>query len=545
MTMADVLERGRGAFGRHAWADAYAQLSAADHESSLEPDDIELMAITAHMLGRDVDSIELWERAHRVLLGRGDPVGAARCAIRLAAGLLTRGEFAPGGGWLARAARLLEDDRLECAERGHLLVPAAIQRIGEGDHAGAYAVAGQAAEIGVRFGDCDLMALARFVQGRALFGLGRIAEGVSLLDEAMVAVIAGEVSPVVAGMVYCGVIEGCQEVFDLRRAREWTVALTRWCDSQPDLVPYGGQCLVHRAEIMTLSGAWPDAADSAQLACERFLLGADHPAAGAAYYQCGELARLRGEFATSEQAYREASRRGREPQPGLALLRLAQDQVEIAAAAIQRVLVEARDRMSRARLLPAHVEITLAAQDVRTARVAVDELSEIAAAFDAPLLHAQAAHATGAVLLAEGDGPSALTALRRAWTGWQDLDAPYEAARARVLVGLACRKLGDADGAEMELDAARWVFQQLGAVPDLVRAQALSRKPTATTAGGLTAREVQVLHLVASGMTNRSIATELFLSEKTVARHLANIFTKLGLSSRAAATAYAYQHDIA
>ena len=543
MTTAEARARGRVSYARRAWADAFAELSAADREAPLEPEDLERLATAAYLVGRDEDSIEVWERAHHELLSRGGVERAARCAGWLVFVLLNGGEFARGGGWLARARRLLDDGQHDCAERGHLLVPVAFQRAFEGDWPSAYAISGQAAEIGDRFGDVDLVTLARNIQGRALIAQGRTVEGMAVLDEVMVAVMADEVSEIVAGAVYCSVIEACQEVLDLRRAQQWTAALTHWCDSQPDLVPFSGHCLVHRAEIMQLRGAWPDALEAAQRACERLLRRAQ-PAVGAAFYQQGELYRLCGEFAQAEEAYQQASRWGREPQPGLARLRLAQGQVGVAEAAIRRVVDGAEDRVARSRLLPALVEIMFAAGDIHAARAAADELSEMADDLDAPLLRALATHARGAVLLLEGDAQAAVRALRRAWTAWQELEVPYEAARARVLIGLTCRQLGDEETAEMELDAASWVLGQLGAVPDHARAQALSRKTAAKPAGGLTARELEVLRLVATGKTNKSIAADLFLAEKTVARHVSNIFTKLDLSSRAAATAYAYDHDL-
>ena len=414
MATPETLDRGREAYGRRAWAEAYAELSAADQQAPLESEDLERLATAAYLVGREADSADLLARAFHEHLRRGEQERAAHCAFWLGFGLLARGEMAPGGAWLARAGRLLEDGRDDCVEHGYLLIPSAFQSIDDGDNATAFGIFVRAVEVGERFGDPDLITLGGLGRGQALIGLGETAAGLASLDEVMVAVTAGEVSPIVAGLAYCAVIEVCRETFDLRRAQEWTAALSHWCASQPELVPYRGQCLVHRAQIMQLHGAWADAMDEAGLARDRLSNPPGQPALGDALYQLAELHRLRGEFAKAEEAYRQATQWGRTPQPGQALLRMAKGRVDLAAAAIRRVVDEARDRATRCQALPAYVEIMLADNDVAAARSAADELSKIAADVDVPFLNAMSAHAMGAVLLAEG---------RR--TGRPDRAAPF------------------------------------------------------------------------------------------------------------------------
>jgi ATP/maltotriose-dependent transcriptional regulator MalT len=344
--------------------------------------------------------------------------------------------------------------------------------------------------------------------------------------------------------VYCNTIAFCRDAYELRRAREWTEALTRWCEQQPDMVAHKGLCLVHRAEIMTLGGAWGDALKEARRVAERFTQGVlNQRALGHAAYRQGEVLRLQGHFDEAEDAYRRASRFGREPQPGLALMRLAQGKGVAAAAAMRRAMSEIALPLKRAALLPAHVEILVATGDIVEARVACVELAEIARRQSSEALTALAAQAEGSVALAEGNARTALPALRRAWQAWEELGAPYDAARSRVLIAQACAELEDEDTARLELDAARDMFFRLGAAPDLAQLDSLTGKG-GRSEHGLTARELEVLRLIARGRSNREIATALVISERTVARHVQNIFAKLGVSSRASASVFAAERHL-
>ncbi|MGH9228119.1 MAG: LuxR C-terminal-related transcriptional regulator [Acidimicrobiales bacterium] len=538
---ADVLA-GRDAFEQRRWPEAVDLLWAADRESPLELDDLERLATAAYLAGADEESERISTRAHHEAIQRGDLPRAARHAFWLGFGLAMRGELAQAGGWFGRAQRVLDECGEDCVERGYVLVPLGLQALDAGRHDEARATFERVAGEGARYGDVDLTTLGRLGIGQARIAGGDAAAGIRLLDEAMVAVTADEVSPVVAGIVYCAVIEACNRNFDPRRAEEWTEALSRWCAEQPGLVPYRGQCLVHRSEVHLLHGRWAEAMDEAEQAQDQLSRPRPHPALGSAWYQRAELHRLRGDLAAAERGYREASRWGNDPQPGLALLRLAEGSDEAAAAAIRRAVDEAGGPPERARLLPAFVDILLAVDDVDTAALAVEELRSLAEDLDAPLLRARAAYALGAVLLARGDPAGALEAIRRADAAWQQLHAPFESARTRVLTAAACRELGDRDTAALEIDAARRTFEELGARPAL--AEIAASPAPGTAAHPLTAREVEVLRLVSAGRTNKDIAADLVVSDRTVDRHISNIFSKLGLSSRAAATAWAYEHGV-
>ena len=540
----DLVSRGQAAYERWAWSDAYALLSAADKAGRLRAEELDRLGMAAYLTGRVEPAVAAWERAHRAYLAGGETARGVRCAVWLGLSLVQRGDRARGGGWLARARRVLEDAALECAEQGYVRLPPALQALSAGDPETAYTGFEEVAGIAERFRDPDLIALARLGQGQARVAAGDAARGLALLDEAMVEVTSGEVSPIAAGIVYCAVILACRDIFDVRRAQEWTAVLSRWCARQPDLKPYRGQCLVHRSEIMQLRGEWTGAMEQARQACDHLSEPAGDPVLGMALYQQAELLRLRGELSAAEEAYRQASGWGHAVQPGLALLRLAQGRRADALAAIRRTLDEIDGPVPRSKVLAAYIEIALAAGDPDPAAAAADELAGIAERFDSAYLRAMVGYARGSLLLAGGQAGAAGAELRRSGTAWQELDAPYEAARVRLALARTCRALGDHDTADLELEAAQAVFEQLGAVPALAQVAELAGRPAPRPAGGLTAREVEVLRLVATGASNREIAQTLVISEKTVARHVANILTKLGAPSRTAAAAYAYRHDL-
>ena len=330
-----------------------------------------------------------------------------------------------------------------------------------------------------------------------------------------------------------------------RRAQEWTAALTRWCDANPDIVPFRGQCLLYRADLLQLRGDWDAAGSETEKAHIRLAEPPPAPALGAAFYQEGELQRLRGHLPEAERAYADANTLGHPAEPGRALALLAQGRLQDAQRDIERAVASAPDPLSAAPLLEPAVEVAIAAGAVETARTHAERLRAVADEFRSPMLEALATRADARVRLAADDPTGAAAGLRRAFAAWRLLDAPYEVARTRVLLAEALAALGDATAAANDVAAARSTFTSLGAAPDL---SALDRRWGATDArrapAGLTPRELEVLRLLAAGRSNRAIAEALVLSEKTVARHVSNIFDKLDVSSRAAATAYAYEHGL-
>jgi DNA-binding CsgD family transcriptional regulator len=533
-----AIEDARAACEDHRWGDAWRLLSGMALDS-LDVGDLDRLATAAYLTGRDEQGFAHWVRAYQLCANGGEVHRAANFGVKLAQGLGFKGDLGRCRGWVDRTARLLEDAGIDCVEQGYREHGLAMLRIFEaGDIAGAHAHFVQAGKIGARFAHHELVTLARIGEGRMLIYLGEIPEGMALLDEAMVSIEAGELSPMATGHSYCTVIDACAELSDFSRCRAWTESLARWCDTQQELVLYRGHCFLHRAEILGLLGDWPKALAEARRACERLADPVNPAALGGACAIEGDLLRLVGDHDGAETAYQQASEFGHDPQPGLALLRLAQGRLDAADSMIRRALGEATDPISRARLLGPHVEVVLATGDTAAAAAAAEELRTVATELGTPLLGAHAARAAGAVLLAEANATAALVKLRQAFTVLNTLGLRYEAARTRLLIAQACDALGDHDAAAIESRAANSTITSLRA--DM----STSGGRTDTSPGGLSDRELEVLRLLARGKTNRVIAQQLVISEKTVASHVSHIFTKLAVTSRSAATAYAYDHNL-
>jgi DNA-binding CsgD family transcriptional regulator/tetratricopeptide (TPR) repeat protein len=533
----DELLQAREAYERRDWAVAFDRLSAV---GQLSAEDTLVLATSAYLMG-DVDqAVRALQSGYQDKIRSGDELGAARFALWLALVLNLRGEFAIGGGWVGRAQRLLENHP-DVVERGYLFLHEFFSHLGRGDFARAGEIATQVVQTGRRFNDPDLIALGLNCQGRIMIHSGRVREGLALLDEAMVGISAGEVSPIIAGNVYCSMIEACQELSDFSRAASWTSALTRWCDTQPSLVPFTGQCSLHRGQIMRLRGAYDEALAEYAMAQRRYQVEGTPAPAGRALTEQGDVLRIRGNLDDAEAAYRQAAELGHEPQPGLLLAWLDRGRTEAAVVSTRRLLAERLGPVQRSWLLPAAVEVMVAAALADEARKYSDELSGIASAFGNSALRAMAAYATASVDLMSGEMRGALSHARESCRLWSDIGSPFEAARARVLVARALRELGDENSATSEFAIARRALAEVGAKP---AAHEVDRLLGRERPGGLTEREVEVLRLVAEGRSNHDIAEVLVLSQKTVERHLSNIFTKLDVPSRTAAAAYAHEHGL-
>jgi DNA-binding NarL/FixJ family response regulator len=484
------------------------------------------------------ESLAAGEEAYRLYLDASNVRRAAYRAFDVAYGYFLQGNEAVGGGWIGRAQRLLADQP-DCAEQGYLLYFAVETSLDGGEE--TIAKARQVQACGRRHGDRNLVAAGIVAEGRVLIKLGRAQEGVALLDEGMLEASSQEMAPNWAGNIYCHLMAACYELGDIGRAAAWTQSTSDWCDEMAPAVLFKGICRVHRAQVMQIRGHWTQAQDEAERVCKDIA----HIHVGVVaegHYQIGEIKRLRGDLDGAEQAYQDGHRLGRDPEPGLALLRLAQGRPDAASTLIHSALTGVGDRLARARLLVAQVEIAIALGDEATAAAAADELDEVASVYGSSGLQAAARRSRGAVLLATGNPEEALSTLRTACSRWNELEAPYDCAKVRVLLAQAYRQLGDIESSDRELAAARTAFEALGAALD---ASEVAGRGRAVLPNGLTEREAQVLALVAAGCTNRQIADELFLSQKTVARHISNIFTKIGVTTRTAAARFAFEHGVA
>ncbi|WP_323097748.1 helix-turn-helix transcriptional regulator [Intrasporangium sp. YIM S08009] len=542
MGVVDELLRARAEFERGDWRAAYDAWAAFDL-AGLSAQDLERSAAAAHLLGRVDDAVERYTAAYEARVAAGEHAEAAVCAFHVSMALRTTGGRSAVSAWLARGERHVADLPEEAAARGWITFSRMFTHLGAGRIDDALACARSATDIGRRSGDADLLATGLCAQGRMSIYGGHVPDGVGLLDESMLEAERGAREPITVGHVYCTAIEGCQEVSDLVRVAEWTARLTTWCAAQPGLVLFTGQSALHRAQVMRARGAWDEALDELDLAVARYSEAGAVDAVGQASCERGDLLRLRGDLAGADVAYARGSEHGYEPQPGLALLAAARGQGAAAAATARRLLAEPGPSVTRSRLLPGVVEVLAAAGDVEAARAAAVELEHVADAFGSEALEAGSALAWGRVQLASQDAAGALPYLRRARQGAVALDLPYETALAEVATGRALIALGDHDAAHRALAAARVVLDRLGARPAVGEIDAMTGRRSLPA--GLSAREVQVLRLVAAGRSNADIAAELVLSDRTVARHLSNIFGKLGVGSRTAAAAFAFERGLA
>ena len=545
MAGVDDLVRARAEFERGEWSRALGRWVEADPDR-LSGDDLASAAEAANLLGRLRLSTDLYRRAHEERLAAGDVAGAVRCAFHLSMIAGTNGDPSAGGGWASRAERLLEELPADTVEAGYVAFAQMFGHLHGGRLDRARACADTATDRGRTCGDRGLLAMGLVSQGRLSIYGGRVPEGLSLLDESMVEATAGRVAPVTVGHVYCTAIEGCQEISDIERVAEWTQLLQGWCTAHPDLVVFTGQCSLHRAQILRARGAWRNAVDELDAAIDRYERASAVDAVGQAATERGDLQRLLGDLVAAEASFRLGADRGVDPQPGLAELWLARGATDAAASAVRRVLAEAAGGVVRCRVLPGAVRVLVATGDVTAAAVAAGELEELASAFGTEALQVEAALAAAAVLRGQGDPLGALPYLRKARQLAGRRDLPHAAALARVGTGLALSEVGDQESAREELAAGRAALEVLGARTDLAALDAsldaslgADRRPA-----NLTDREVEVLRLVAAGHSNARIAADLVLSERTVARHLSNIFTKLGVRTRAAATAFAYENGL-
>lgn len=557
-TMADALTDARTAFADRRWEDAYALFTAADAAATdassaadsagaadgdppLTIDDLGFYGRSASLTARDPEAFVLLERGYTASLAAGEELRAADFAFWLGFRLFSLTRAGRAQAWLARSQEIA-DRNGDCVQQGYLLVPRIHAELLTHRNRAALALAEEAVACAGRHHDNDLAALARQLGGRALIEEGDVDDGLRMLDEAMLTATTAVTSELTRGLVYCAVLGCCDRVVAVDRAREWAAVLGDWCDAQAQLGTFNGTCRVHRAELFRFAGEW----DASLAEASRVVVGpaSDRRERAIAAYELAQVHRLRGETAEAQRDYATAATGGVDPQPGLALLHLAEGDTSVAVGGITRALATTTSPLGRARLLPAAVEVFVAAGHHPEATAAAHELADVAKRYATPALRAEAAQATGRILLAEDEAAASVEPLTDAVAGWDALGALYHAARTRILLADAFAALGDAEGSRMQREAAQAVFDDLGAPASV---------PTGATAAGadgrrddriLSPREEGVLRLAATGITNKEIARRLGISTRTVDRHISNILAKLGVPSRAAATAYAYEHHL-
>jgi ATP/maltotriose-dependent transcriptional regulator MalT len=537
----DALERARRAYGDRQWDKACHAFAEAREHGDLDAADLAAFADAAWWLGHTDESLRLSEEVYRHHVQGNRTPQAAGLAIEMGFLWLLRGEPTVGSGWINRATRLLADAP-ECAEHGYLLYLEVMDAQQRGDPERAIELSRRMQDLGDRHGDPTLRAVGLVLQGVVMIRQGRVDEGLAVLDEAMLPVRAGDVSPDWTGNIYCQLMALFIELADIPRARAWTDATERWCDGFSNAAMFRGICRVHRAQLLHLQGDWATAEQRAAQAC-RDLADMNVEVVAEGHYVIGELRRLRDDRAGAEEAYGLAHELGRDPQPGLARLRLAQGRTGIAASALDAALAATNEPATRAPLLAARVDVAEAAGEVTAAADAARQLTEVAETFGTPGLVAASRLAAGTASLVAGEPERALPALRDACRQWRKLDASYDTARTRARLARALEAMGDAEAAERERGLAKATFAELGAVHDLRVLE--EHQQDGAPPGGLTPREAEVLALVATGQSNREIARALTISERTVERHLSNMFAKLGLSSRTEAAGFAFAHGLA
>jgi ATP/maltotriose-dependent transcriptional regulator MalT len=537
------LEAGREAYRRRDWTAAREGFLDARDQMLLGAEDLYALGDCFWWLGAHGEGLPILQEAYRAAEAEELPELAARIALDVAYTLSLRGEEAQASGWMRRAYRIAAELPAERPLHGFLAYVEFEQALSGHDLDGAAARAERVSELGGRCEDRTLLALGALGRGRVLVRRGQVREGMPLLDEAMLAAVSDELPPDWAGNIYCHLMGACEEITDLRRAAEWTQVTAHWCEAMPDGAgPFMGICRVHRAHVLQLRGQWDAAEREARHVVEE-LIDFDVAPVANAHYVLGELARQRGDRAAAEAAFREAHRLGRDPQPGLALLRMATDDPQIALTSLRAALAAVGDDpLTRARLLPGLVEVAVGAGAADDARAGAEELAVVAAACETTGAQGVAQHALGRVSLADGDAVGALAALRAALRCWQELGAVYETARVRDDLARAYELLGDAEAVGRERRAAAATRDELGVGEPRTAPRGRPHLPA-----GLTAREAEILQLVARGRTNQEIAAHLVLSVRTVERHLATVYQKLGVggrSARAAAVSFAHREGL-